>query len=664
MLRNIPSLCYTKVAKIIMVAVVWSASGVVLGQESRFSMGIWHHQSLSLKLAVEALQRNQNVVLQNGATESPFLRDFSGNINFSSRGFLWHPNFFSLNLDAQYRPARKEEKFLVIPDRSEVRTAESYRLQGSFFKRRPLTLGVFNSYAHSFVNRELVSNIETFSYARGGHISLKWPVLPAKLSYRNSDWRQEELATQRTFRNRNEVWEVELSKSFSDKGDDHQLRLSSEDFRREYTQVDEVRNKSKIASFRSNIPFGGKQQSHLMTTANYYKQTGSNSFERISVTENLGVDLPHNFDVNGSFQVLRFRQNGFKNDKTNASSQVRHKLFLSLETLLFHEWSKTSQREFSELYNTAGIKLKYSKKIPTGRLQLNYGYEFRQQDRDAQPTQVTIVDEEHRLDDTKTVLLDYPFVDINSIVVTDQTGTIIYQENFDYILIQRGSFVEIQRLPGGQIENNQNVFIDYIVLEQGAYRFDQISKTRGGNLFLLGRFIEGYYREFEQEYQNIQAFRTDFLKFITQKVYGVKVDLGVLSGGYERDEFQSNIVPYESDRYYATLNHTFGNKLNFLVTGSKRDFFLIDDNEEQKFWDASGRLAWYLKREMRITLESGYRVQEGRGLDLDLFNFKGEFRASYRQLEFIAGVQLYRRTFINEQNDFDGIYFRLERMFR
>ncbi|RMF61702.1 MAG: hypothetical protein D6748_01030 [Calditrichaeota bacterium] len=613
---------------------------------------------------MEALQRSQKIILKNGSTELPKTKDFSGDINFNSRSFVWHPNFLTIDLNAQYRPALKKEEFLVIPDRSEVRTADSYRINGLFFPRRPFTFNVFATYGHSFINRELVTNLETFSNNYGGNFSLRWAKFLTKLSYRNIDWRQEELETNRVFRNKNTIWEAEISRSFTDKGDNHRLRLSSQDFSRQYAEYDQVRNKSKIADFQSHLSFGGNLRNRLLTAANYYKQTGDTPFERFSLTENVLMDLPKNFDFNGNLQFIKFRQNGFRSDLTSATTQLQHQLFLSLRSMIYLEWSQNNQSSFTELNNAAGLNFRYTKKIPTGLLQLHYNFEFRKLDRDANLITVSIVDEQHTLDDQSTVLLDNPFVDLSTVLVTDETGTIIYQENIDYILIPRGDFVEIRRLPGGQIENGQTVYIDYEVTQQIGFRYDQISKSWGGSLGLLNQFIQGYYREFTQDYNNVQLINPELLKYITQKVYGVKVDARFISTGFERDEYQTNIVPYEADRFYAEFHHTFWNKLNLLLTGSKWDYYLIDDKEEQKFWDASGRLAYYLTRSARLTLETGYRMQEGRGLDLELYNFRGEFRMRYRQLELIFGAQFYRRTFIQETNNFDGYYFRLERIFR
>jgi len=48
-----------------------------------------------------------------------------------------------------------------------------------------------------------------------------------------------------------------------------------------------------------------------------------------------------------------------------------------------------------------------------------------------------------------------------SVLVYNLNRTIIYQENIDCVLIRREDFTEIQRIPGGQILNGQEVSVDY-----------------------------------------------------------------------------------------------------------------------------------------------------------------------------------------------------------
>ena len=68
-----------------------------------------------------------------------------------------------------------------------------------------------------------------------------------------------------------------------------------------------------------------------------------------------------------------------------------------------------------------------------------------------------MLNEEQVLRDGEMTLLNKPYVDVNSVVVKDVSGTLIYQANFDYILLERAGYVEIQRIPGGLIPNKGTV---------------------------------------------------------------------------------------------------------------------------------------------------------------------------------------------------------------
>ena len=140
-----------------------------------FQMGFWKHTSLHGSIQMEGLYRSQETTLRNGAKEQPKTTLFTGNLNVNSRSYIWHPNFLKLNIDAEYNPAVRNQKYIVVPNRSETRTAEQARLSTTFFDQRPLSFNTYYNLSHLYINRELTTNVETYQNEFG-----------AGLSYRNS----------------------------------------------------------------------------------------------------------------------------------------------------------------------------------------------------------------------------------------------------------------------------------------------------------------------------------------------------------------------------------------------------------------------------------------------------------------------------------------------
>jgi hypothetical protein len=265
--------------------------------------------------------------------------------------------------------------------------------------------------------------------------------------------------------------------------------------------------------------------------------------------------------------------------------------------------------------------------------------------------------------DEAPVLLNNPDIDENSVVVWNAGRTNTYDVNIDYLLISRGDYLEIQRLPGGQIANGEEVQVDYTALEISSYRFDTNTNIYQARISLFTRLVEAYIRFHEQDYDNVQKASNKILKQISQSIYGIRINWQGMTLGWELDDFASNVVPYQSFRYLFTFSQNIFRTLNLRISGSWRNLNLIDENEKQKFADISGRIGYAITRTLNLNIEGGYRFQEGRGIDLDLTNLRTEVRTRIRNLYFSTGLEIYRRNFSGEIINYNGVFVRLERKF-
>jgi hypothetical protein len=59
----------------------------------------------------------------------------------------------------------------------------------------------------------------------------------------------------------------------------------------------------------------------------------------------------------------------------------------------------------------------------------------------------------------------------------------------------------------------------------------------------------------------------------------------------------------------------------------------------------------------------GYRKQIGKDIDLDMVTGTLEYSQVVNKLMYKIGVEMYKRLYLNEQLNFKGIYFQIERRF-
>jgi len=302
-------------------------------------------------------------------------------------------------------------------------------------------------------------------------------------------------------------------------------------------------------------------------------------------------------------------------------------------------------------------------KIPTGYFSFSFDFKKRNFNRDNLSPSLTVINEEHTLNNDNIVLLENPYVQKKSIVIKDVTNTIIYQENFDYIIIDRNDFIEIQRIPGGLIPEGATVSIDYLADAQPTYEYGVDMKNFSTRLTMLDNLFEIYFRFAENSYNNVFGRDPAILKSFSQRLYGSRINFNMLSVGIEFDNYNSNIVPYKSLRYFLTLNARLSNNFSVSITGNQRFFELTDENEKQEFQDFAGKLLYNINDRTSFNLETNYRFQKGRGLDLNLSVIKGELKTRYRAIYLSFGIEGYSRKYISENLKYLGTFIRIERKF-
>ncbi len=642
--------------------ILFIMSGSLLASEALFEIGWWKQQSLNGSVVLEGLYRSQKTILRSGKTEEPATQKLLGQFKLNSQSYIWHPNFSKININFEFNPGLQNEQFLVIPNRSETRTAEQMRIQSVFFDQKPLSFNLFYNLNHNYINREYTTNVEALNTDFGGGISYRNNFIPTTMSYLNSGWKQNEIQTGREFINDRRNIRIELNKSFV-QYDRHRFSYSYDDYSRKYGNASSIRNKVNGFRLQNDIPFDKDRRSSWNSLAFYHSQTGNQEYERLQINENLRIDLPAGFKLSGLYRYAGYDQPIVSTKQHNVLTQLEHQLFLSLRSRIFYEYIDLNHTVYNEFTNQTGVAFDYNKGIPTGSLNLTYEYRNRNDNRTSGSGLLYIAQEEYALSDDQIILLKNPDIISSSVIVRDETGTIVYQVNIDYILIERGVFLEIQRLPGGQIGTGQSVFLDYTVQRSDSYKYGTNSNFFTIGLSLFDRLLNTYFRYYTQSYDNVIKAENKILKTTLQRVYGLRLSRSFLTAGVEFDNYESNVVPYSSRRIFLTLTKSFTNRLNASVSTNWRNYDLTSQHEKQQFADLSGRLIYFLGQVSKISFDGSYRFQNGRGIDLDLSNFRAEYSTRFRSVLFTFGLEIYRRDFSGEKINYNGGYLKVERKF-
>lgn len=586
-------------------------------------------------------------------------------LKLNTSSYLWDKDILLIDLGGAYSPELRNENYITVPDRSEVRTLKKLDLRTTLFNNKPVTLQGFYNYDQSYFNRELLTNVRSTNQQWGGIFSLNNKFLPVTLNYRNQSWNQIETETGRTFNMDQQNLEARATKSFGSR-DRNELVYSHNNYLYRYVELYQTEHLIDRVSLNNNIFFDKQRRYNLNSRFTWYDQDGTTSFRRVELLEGLSMQLPHHLRLMANFDLYNRKDPVQIWDQKRVRGSLQHKLFQSLTSKVYLEYTRLKQdagQLHTETDFRGGLDLKYTKKIPTGYLNLAYRYYRHEHSTEGVEGLLQVISEEQLLADGEVTLLNKPYVEDFSVIVKDVTGTLTYQLNFDYILIDRGSYLEIQRIPGGMIANRETVYIDYTFLQPGSYSYGANNNFFSASVILFERLIELYYRYSVQDYPKVNHGDLLTLNYYRQHIYGARLDVGFARAGIEADLYDSNIVPYRMMRYYVDVNWNFRSYLLLTLNGNVRDYRNIADEVNQLYANLSGKIVYRIGPRMRVSLESGYLNQRGINIDLDLLTARAEFLSTFNKLQLRVGLEMYRRLYLNSEFDFNGAYIQLTRRF-
>ncbi len=623
--------------------------------------GFFHFQSINGEIKVKGLYREQKSLIGDIKEDQKSLY-YLGGIMINTASYLWNPDLISFNLDAEYNPESRKEEYLLIPDRSEVRTLKKFDFRNSIFRKKAISLNTFVNLNQTYYNRELLTNIKSDNRQWGGILALNSKFLPLSVSFRQSDWTQKEIQAERDFSMTQKNILGRISKTFSH-NDTHEFLYSRDDYTYNYAGSGEISNLIDRYALNNNIYFDRNRKYNFNSQVSYYNQAGDNPFNKIDAGERLIFDLPAKFRLAGGYTYNRLEDPSQILSQNRVSGSLNHQLFESLITNISGDYSEIAQTVYDEKHLRGGFDINYTKKLGKGRINLSYRYYRSYFDVTGESVPVKTLNEEHTLSDSRITLLNKPYVDLSTLRIKDPAGIIIYQQDFDYTVTVRNNFVEIGRVPGGQITNDQLILADYTSIRPGSYSFEADNNSYGTSIQLFGKLIEFYYRGSFQNYRDL--IETDFLTldYYKQNIYGGRIDVGFAGIGAEYDNYESNIIPYQRYRYFVDLNWNLRSKLLVSVNGNIMDYKFIGDDANQQHINITGKVAFYFTYKTKLDIDVGYLSQRGKNINLDLLTSRLGISTSFRQLYFTGGLEMYSRKYLNSDFSFIGTFLEMARRF-
>jgi hypothetical protein len=310
---------------------------------------------------------------------------------------------------------------------------------------------------------------------------------------------------------------------------------------------------------------------------------------------------------------------------------LRHTLYENLTTTVSGGANLNDTTAGRENIYNGNLNLFYQRNIPWGAINLRADLDYTLTDREGFDEDIVQVNNEPQVLETGEVtLLDNPNVFLDSIVVTDVTGTILYAENRDYTVEEIDSFTRIERTFTGVIANGQTVLVDYRYLSDPTFDDSIFGQAYDIQLFLWNALTLSYgYRRAKQDI--ISGTIPENPIDDSSHVAEIRLDLGWTDTrfAYEDTDRESSI---SIRRWLAQQTFRFRPVRRFLtdVTGTYGWTEFKDTGETQDDYGVTGRLFWVPAGWCRFRVEGSWRKITGDVQDTEDAYAEAAIELSYR----------------------------------
>jgi len=584
--------------------------------------------------------------------------EFRESLPIETSGWAYHPALCKFTLD--FVPAWSQTKRDQDPgdSSSDHVYVPSYALEAVFLEPKPYTL-------HTFANRRELKLRSAFSEPTdstidtyGADLRLKYyKVLPTFLKYTHTDIDQSGFYNSRGSRDDYQLSSQRITENST-------TTLTSAYSDDERTSAGEtVRVKTFDGNLGNEYYIAGDRRKTLFSTLGYmWSDTESQISSNYSLTENMFWRYTDTFYTNYIFSYGKRNTDSFDSETTAFRARLQHLLYENLTTTVATGFRRNDFTGGADNTYDGDLNFLYQRKIPWGVLNLRSGWNYRYTTREGNEAEVPVIDEPHVLTTGDVTLLDNENVDLDSIFVTDSTGTIPYIENVDYTIEEVNSFVQISRTTTGAIANGQTVLVDYRYLSDPFYDDTVFNQAYGLGFYLWNALTLSY--GYQTANQNIvSGTPPENTADSTTQAAEIRLNLGWTDTRLTyQDRDRSDET--SSRRWVASQTFRWRPARRFVwdITGSYGETKFTDVGEKQKLYGGSSRLIWSPAGWFRFRMEGFVNKITGDVQDQLDANFFGGVDLSYRIWRGTAGYYYDRSGSSDEFRNRHALKFEIIRI--
>ncbi len=410
--------------------------------------------------------------------------DISEEIDFAVKGHLLHPAFCKYNVELKPEWNQLKEKHDSGETVEKDVSLENYMLSTTFLPYKKYTLELYSNRHNSKIKSAYASQSNTESENYGANFIFVNSFLPLTCDYNHLESVQTGF-----YRYEDESENYNANIKFTRKNFFVNLKSRTSD-RIRSTRESTTRLKSRENIFYNKFDFLGNRKI-LLNSFITQRTTESDLHETESLEFDHYLEWRHRKNLKSTYRLKNRKNesNGIERESKSLSAGVNHLLYENLTTDITVRAQQDDYFEDEEKIYGGNLEFDYNRDIPWGTLSISMAHDYEEIKRNIPEQNIRVMDEGLVLRTVDFTVLNHQYVDEDSIIVTDNTGTIIYTKKIDYNISETDSFVRITRTNFGAITNGDTVLVSYEYLSDPAYDSSILGQTYGFSTFLWSRLL-------------------------------------------------------------------------------------------------------------------------------------------------------------------------------
>ncbi|MEE8449050.1 MAG: hypothetical protein V3S39_05400, partial [Thermodesulfobacteriota bacterium] len=565
-------------------------------------------------------------------------------LNLSGRGFILHPRLLDMTFSTGLGVSL--ESFTLEETEKTRQLVKNYSISAQLLKEKVYPMSFFASRTTSTVSRDFFEPAQSQSQSLGGRISYNNSLIPLSLLierrsllYDSETSRQDILENSAT---------LEASHKLG-KNIRSSLRYG---FRTLQERITGQSSHSQSLNLSNQWNFGKKKENLLSSNISLSDLRGVSETTTLSLLESLSLNHSANLSSDYRYSATKSASPAFSFTRQEAKASVRHKLYGSLVSQGFLSGNINQGDGTSQNALAGGFSLSYNKKIPYGTFSVGYNLGLSRTAQGTDSGALSIFDEAHTLTDASPSFLSNPGALLSSIIITDSAGLIRFTEGVDYILIDRGGVIEIQRLA---LADGSSVLVDYRFAAPLSSSFLTTAQGYSASINLFSR-LKLYFSHAESSNHVLSGQDGSFLRDRIKTRFGGKFSWKwfELSGEIEDDSSELNPFTSLTTRFKMIWPVRQGTLFSFRASWGERNF--KETQQKNVFTMLNSSLRSKLFSFLNLGIEAGYQTQRGGGSKSSGLRLKVQADFKIRQITLSIGNEWIRTNTLGQQQDRNFIF--------